>query len=301
MTFICMKNLNKRLSEAISRGVNIALDDYEDIDNVQISSKKDIIKNHSAITMRVLIQKFIESKRYKLQREKLYKDILNLVNNEGYTYVPKDRNELINLIDVILKIDFKADLNWIDVSKLTDMSMLFRDTPFNGDISKWDVSNVTCMTEMFCGCKFNGDISKWNVSRVESMDLMFGEHSEFNGDISKWDVSRVEDFTLTFAYSKFTGDISNWNVSSATSMSGMFTNSIFNGDLSKWNVENVNCFAMMFNDSKFNNESIINWNIGEGVDMDAMFANSSLSIASLTKIFKVWAIELKIDHITGYE
>lgn len=298
-----MKNLNKRLSEAIGKGINIALDDYEDIDNVQISSKKDIIKKHSAITMRILIQKFFESNRYnnKLEREKLYKDILNLVNNEGYTYAPKDRNELINLIDVILEIDLKADLNWIDVSKMTDMSMLFRDTSFKGNISKWDVSNVTCMSEMFSGCKFNGDISKWNVSRVESMDLMFGEHSEFNGDISKWDVSNVTDFTLMFSYSKFTGNISNWNVSSATSMAGMFTNSIFNGDLSKWNVENVNSFAMMFNDSKFNNESIINWNIGEGVDMDAMFANSHMSIASLTKIFKKWAIELKIDHITGYE
>ena len=248
-----MKNLNKRLSEAIDRGINIALDDYEnDVNDMQLSTKSSIVKNHSSVTMRILIQNFLESKNYKLKREKIYKDILDLVNNEGYTYTPKDRNELINLINVILKIDMKANLNWLDVSRITNMSWLFHDTCFEGDISKWDVSHV-------------------------------------------------EDFTLMFSYSKFTGDISNWNVSSVTSMSGMFTNSIFNGDLSKWNVKNVKSFALMFNDSKFNNESIINWNIGEGVDMNSMFANSSMSVARLTKIFKNWAIELKIDHIIGYE
>ena len=45
MTFNFMKHLNKILSEAIGKGINIALDDYEeDINNVQISSKKILLK-----------------------------------------------------------------------------------------------------------------------------------------------------------------------------------------------------------------------------------------------------------------
>jgi len=43
-----------------------------------------------------------------------------------------------------------GNFNWIDTSKITDMSRLFcADEVFNGDISLWDVSNVTDMSHMF--------------------------------------------------------------------------------------------------------------------------------------------------------
>ena len=90
------------------------------------------------------------------------------------TIQPKTKDELKKIIeDTIKKQGFNCDLNFIDTSKITDMSRLFCGSKFNGDISKWDVSNVKAMTSMFRDSKFKKNISKWNISHVEEMDNMF--------------------------------------------------------------------------------------------------------------------------------
>lgn len=70
------------------------------------------------------------------------------------------------------------DLNDIDVSEMTSMSMIFSGRlRFKYiDISEWDVSNVTDMTGMFSGCdclESVGDIEGWDISNVETMRYMF--------------------------------------------------------------------------------------------------------------------------------
>ncbi len=80
----------------------------------------------------------------------------------------------------VVDLGMTLDLNFLDVSKVTDMSGLFSGfdvspTPEKNwhykirlDISKWDVSKVTKMAHMFDGCENVdfGDLSHWDRSKV---------------------------------------------------------------------------------------------------------------------------------------
>ena len=127
---------------------------------------------------------------------------LVIKKNNNYSYFPKTKKELKEIIEKRIKKEGnEVDLNDIDVSKITDMSYLFRDTDFNGDISNWDVSNVTNMTRMFSNCKpFNNSIYAWDVSNVTTMANMFSWCRSFNQDISNWDVSNVTNDYNIFKY-----------------------------------------------------------------------------------------------------
>lgn len=92
------------------------------------------------------------------------------------------------------------NLNWIDVSGVTDMKELFYESfrpsryrsDLNIDVSRWDVSNVVNTRYMFSYSTFNGDVSDWKLDSVDDCSYMF-LYSAFNGDLSGWDVSNVSD------------------------------------------------------------------------------------------------------------
>ena len=189
-------------------------------------------------------------------KEQDVQGLKELINNnwDGQTPIFFASND--NIKDVvnfsIKALGNKANLNWMDTSKVTDMSELFSGdyihvifNPFNGDISGWDVSNVTNMSNMFLMSAFNGDISNWDVSSVTTMFGMFW-CSKFNGDISRWDVSNVTTMNSMFANSAFNGDISKWDVSNVTNMYCMFRDSGFNQDISGWDVLSVIDITWMF-------------------------------------------------------
>ena len=191
-----------------------------------------------------------------LESRRLIEEVLDPVE-KSEKVVAKDLEHLRALIYERIKDQgFKANLNDIDTSNITDMSQLFASTygsdggynrrwllgdstdaidfsRFDGDISQWDVSNVKKMRAMFKGSKFNGDISNWDVSKVQDMAQMF-RLSKFNGDISKWDVSGVRNMTRMFYKSKFNGDLSKWRVPRGRYMKDVFDDSPLEGKEPDW-------------------------------------------------------------------
>jgi len=104
-----------------------------------------------------------------------------------------------------------ANLNWIDTSRIVDLSYTFANSSFNGDISLWKFDKAETFNMMFAFSPFNGDISKWEFPNVWNMDGMF-QHSAFNGDISQWKLLSVISMRRTFAGTKFDQDISQWTM-----------------------------------------------------------------------------------------
>ena len=111
---------------------------------------------------------------------------------------PKNKRQLKQLINYAFKHNI-YDLNFIDTSEITDMSLLFSNCMHNFDVSSWDVSNVRNMGYMFYHCKnFNCDLLNWDVSKVKNMNYMFYNCKNFNCDLSDWDISNMTRWKNTF-------------------------------------------------------------------------------------------------------
>ena len=105
---------------------------------------------------------------------------------------PKNKRQLKQLINYAFKHNI-YDLNFIDTSEITDMSLLFSHCMHNFDVSSWDVSNVRNMGYTFYKCNaFTGKgLENWNVSKVKNMNYMFNGCTNFNCDLSDWDISNI--------------------------------------------------------------------------------------------------------------
>ena len=111
---------------------------------------------------------------------------------------PKTKEQLKQLINYAFKHDI-YDLNFIDTSKITNMSNLFANCEYDIDVSNWDVSNVKDMSYMFQFCNdLNCDLSSWDVSNVTNMRDMFDECERLECDLSNWNVSNVLDMRGMF-------------------------------------------------------------------------------------------------------
>ena len=175
--------------------------------------------------------------------------------------VAEDRAHLDRLIEFKMILDgLECDLNDINVSKVMDMSELFKDSPFNGDISKWVVPIECNLKDIFKNSEFekSGKIEAWfrhvseewirmsknSVGRlvaenrthlerlIESKMMLYGSECDLN-DI---DVSKVMDLRGLFWNSPFNGDISKWVVPIECNIKDIFTNSEFekSGKIEAW-------------------------------------------------------------------
>lgn len=165
-------------------------------------------------------------------------------NNKVYNYHPNTRDELVNLLDKLIKErGNNANLNDIDVSKITDMSTIFyiinqKTIIGNINISLWNTSNVENMYGMFYGCKvFNCDLSEWDVSKVMNMENMFGFCTKFESDLSEWDISNVLNITNMFRNcKKFESDLNDWNTNKIISAFNWYQGCPYlENHLPKWN------------------------------------------------------------------
>ena len=160
-------------------------------------------------------------------------EYINTKTKSNIIYASNDNlREIIH--EEITRLGDNADLNHIDVSKVTDFSYLFDDwktnynnkgIKLNPDISKWNTSKATTMSAMFRNCfKFNCDISNWDVSKVENFSAMFVGCWDFNQDLSKWDIRSAKHVDSMFVEcKKLNCDLSNWDISKVESQEYMFS------------------------------------------------------------------------------
>lgn len=124
-----------------------------------------------AIGYRVTVERILYLKEDIANYRKLYTKLSKRNANETWVSL----TALDEILDSTLDVSFidayeEAHLincmsNW-DVSKVTDMSSMFK-----GCKSNWDVSSVTDLTDAFKGCdSFNPLIHKWDASCVSNVD-----------------------------------------------------------------------------------------------------------------------------------
>lgn len=184
-------------------------------------------------------------------------------------------NEIVSMWEMFRESNINQNINHWDVSNVTDIGNLFRDTKlFNQPLDNWDVSNVTNMPQVFMGAdSFNGDIGTWDVSRVTNMGSMFNGAKKFNKDIGLWNVGNVVRMNAMFqGATSFNQNIGNWDVSNVTTMDKMFRNAtVFNQPIGKWDVSKVSVLSYMFNLATNFNSDISEWNVSSVVDTRYMF------------------------------
>ena len=127
-------------------------------------------------------------------------------------------HELVKIIkeEFEKSTDDIVDLNFIDVSNITNMWGIFRDVALgcrvtlnklrNVDISKWNVSNVKYFKHTFFDyANFDCDLSDWDVHNLENAEMMFCKCTNFKGTgLDKWDVNGLYKYAVRdmFKYCK---------------------------------------------------------------------------------------------------
>lgn len=205
-----------------------------------------------------------------------------------------------------------ADVNNLDVSRVTNFSALFVAPPWADvrfDVSDWDVSKGREFRSMFENTTMfgyrgrDGDLKMWDVSQGTDFRRMFRGTEEFNGDVTRWDVSKATKMHSMFRDAKAfwgcTGGCQNmgkWDVSKVTEFNSMFRGAPnFQGTIRKWKISNANTRYMFANTSRWGKRGggskmcAATWDLsacikarmddgtGDCVNVDGMFEGADMS------------------------
>ena len=234
-------------------------------------------------------------------------------NNEGS---PDINNWVINttpganvlMNGMFVTTGFNQPLNNWNTSEVTNMSLMFGQSPFNNGLSSgtpgeliWNTGKVTRMDGMFgTNPRFNCNIGSWNVNACTNFSTMFQEAHAFNNggssSIGTWDINTAADIDMSNMFKSatiFNQDISSWNVSKVTSFSSMFHSApAFTNGLNQntnprnprigingWDINTTPAALVnmgnMFNGAVIFNKDISSWNVSKVTNMFGMFLNAS--------------------------
>ena len=142
------------------------------------------------------------------------------------------------VLDGIAKFGPEADLNYIDVSEVTQFRTLFSNSTYTGFSARLKKEHgwTTAMAN-----KISPDLSRWDVSNAVDMLGMFYFCRGFDSDLSQWDVSNVRNTRNMFhSCLKFNQDLSSWNLENAIDVCGMFNTCMsLDQDFSSWELPKV--------------------------------------------------------------
>lgn len=239
------------------------LDFFDDIENddLIISKKKVSIDTTVGKAIKDKFAANIDKFMHNLSNKDILaelKDDFNILLDNGWLYhnfikVPADIEDLQLFISILIYEVMPKDyqLNWLNVSEVTDFSNAFYGLQYNGDISKWDMSNATNINSMFMYSNFSGDISEWNMTSVQNADFLFA-YSTFNSDVSKWSMPNLKSIKYLF-----------------------YNNNIFNFNISGWCPQRIRYAKNAFPEKQIFKDSIKTWNFSSCKDIDELFINIS--------------------------
>lgn len=131
------------------------------------------------------------------------------INDQPEGVYPEDWNELREIIEKRLEKTYDLDLNDIDISNISSLDGLFKNTNVRTvNISDWDVSNVDNCEYMFGNCtslKFV-DMKNWKPNKLIGVKDMFLYCRSFgtgsNVDVSNWKENDLNMKILTNLYAE---------------------------------------------------------------------------------------------------
>lgn len=146
-------------------------------------------------------------------------DIKKIIFTESVT-APSDSLSLFSYLRNLEEIE---GLSFMDTSKVTNMSRMFKDSPLltHLDIEHFNTSSVLNMGGMFEGAESleSLDLNNWDVSKVENIEAMFaGAASLQNLKLNNWNTTNVKKMQRVFFFAMSLKDLnlSNWNTVNAS-------------------------------------------------------------------------------------